>query len=60
MLGRVMDCFYCTSVWVAAPMALAVAQEPVAWLVAWLAVSGAACLIERATGLDDDTHETRD
>jgi hypothetical protein len=59
MLGRLMDCFYCTSLWIAAPMALTVAQEPTAWLVAWLGVSGGACLIERATGLDEGTHETK-
>lgn len=49
-LGRLMDCFYCTSVWAAAPLALVVAREPLAWAACWLAVSGGACLLERATG----------
>jgi hypothetical protein len=49
VLGRLMDCFYCLSVWVAAPFALFVARRPVEALVAWLAVSGGACLLERAT-----------
>jgi Protein of unknown function (DUF1360) len=49
VLGRLMDCFYCLSVWVAAPFALFVARRPVEVLVAWVALSGAACLLERAT-----------
>lgn len=49
ILGRLMDCFYCTSLWAAAPAALVVTREPAAWVVAWLAISGGACLLERAT-----------
>jgi len=49
LLGRLMDCFYCLSVWVAAPLAFFVARGPAELLVAWLAISGAACLLERAT-----------
>lgn len=45
--GRLMDCFYCLSVWVAAPFALFAARRPAELLVAWLALSGAACLLER-------------
>jgi hypothetical protein len=48
-LGRLMDCFYCLSVWVAAPFALFVAWRPPDLVVAWLALSGGACLLERAT-----------
>jgi hypothetical protein len=48
-LGAVMDCFYCLSIWVAAPVALAVARRPRDAPLAWLAISGAACLLERAT-----------
>jgi len=47
-LGRLMDCFACTSVWVAAPVSLAVARRPRDVPVTWLALSGAACLLERA------------
>lgn len=46
-LGRLMDCFACTSVWVAAPVALAVARRPREGPLTWLALSGAACLLER-------------
>ncbi|HUL53463.1 MAG TPA: DUF1360 domain-containing protein [Opitutaceae bacterium] len=45
--GTLMDCFECLSVWFAAPLALALARRPVNWFVAWLALSGAACLLER-------------
>jgi hypothetical protein len=48
-LGRMMDCYYCLSVWFALPFALAVADGWLDRLVGWLALSGAACLLERAT-----------
>ena len=44
-----MDCFYCLSIWTAAPVAAAVARRPREAPLAWLALSGAACLLERAT-----------
>jgi hypothetical protein len=46
--GRAMDCFNCTSVWVAAPLGLAVARRPRDVPIAALALSGAACLLERS------------
>lgn len=46
-VGRLMDCFYCLSLWVAAPFALMLSREPLTWLVAWIALSGAACLAQR-------------
>jgi hypothetical protein len=45
--GTLMDCFECLSVWFAAPLALVVTRRPLNWFVAWLALSGAACLLER-------------
>jgi hypothetical protein len=53
-LGRMMDCFYCLSVWVAlAVLAAMQAVQPAPSLVAaallWLALSGGAVLLERAT-----------
>jgi hypothetical protein len=47
--GELMDCFYCLSVWVAAPLTLTVTQRPRTALGTWLALSGAACLLERMT-----------
>jgi hypothetical protein len=49
--GRLMDCFYCLSVWTAVPFAVAVAPRRRDAPVAVLALSGAACLLERATAL---------
>lgn len=48
-VGGLMDCFYCLSVWVAAPFSLVVARRPRDAPLAWLALSGAACLLEQAT-----------
>jgi Protein of unknown function (DUF1360) len=48
-LGELMDCFYCLSVWVAAPASLAVARRRRELPLALIALSGAACLLERAT-----------
>lgn len=47
LAGRAMDCFHCLSLWVAAPIAVWLGTGFVAWLLAWLALSGAACLCER-------------
>ena len=46
-VGHLMDCFQCLSLWVAAPLALALSSEWATWLLAWLGLSGAACLLER-------------
>ncbi|MFL5542867.1 MAG: DUF1360 domain-containing protein [Longimicrobiaceae bacterium] len=48
-----MECFYCLSVWVAAPFSCFVVRLPLEVLVAWLAVSGGACLLERITAPPD-------
>ena len=44
--GRFMDCFNCLSLWVAALVALVVTRSPLEWPLAWLSLSGAACLLE--------------
>ena len=46
-VGKMMDCLYCLSVWVAAPAALWMTRVPWDWLMTLLAVSGAACLLDR-------------
>ena len=50
--GRLMDCPYCLSLWIAMPFALLLADGIPAWLAAWLAVSGGASLCEKFTGND--------
>jgi hypothetical protein len=49
LAGQLMDCFYCLSFWVAAPMALYVTLAPVDILVTWLALSGTGCLLQAIT-----------
>ena len=45
--GRALECFYCTSLWVAAPLSLWVSARAADAWIAWLALSAAACLVER-------------
>jgi hypothetical protein len=53
-VGQAMDCFYCLSIWTAAPVAGIVARRPRERLLTWLALSGAACLLEQATSEKGD------
>jgi len=46
-LGKLMDCFLCLSVWVAAAATLILGPPPRDWVLVWLALSGAACLLDR-------------
>jgi Protein of unknown function (DUF1360) len=46
VFGRLMDCPYCLSLWIAAPFAFLLADTAAAWLAAWLAISGGASLVE--------------
>src|SRR5208283_4811162 len=46
-LGRLIDCFHCLSLWVAAPIAYFVSHSWPEAIMAWLALSGAAYLLER-------------
>jgi hypothetical protein len=47
LLGALMDCFHCLSLWIAAPAALFMSRDVIVWLFSWLGLSGAACLLER-------------
>lgn len=53
VLGALMDCPYCLSMWVAIPFAFLLGQGLAAWLTAWLAISGGASLCERLTEQPD-------
>ena len=46
--GQLMDCFYCASLWISAIAALTVARSWWEWALYWLAISGAACILERS------------
>ena len=45
--GKLMDCFYCLSLWVALPAGFFLEKGWVARLIAWLALSGGAILLEK-------------
>ncbi|MCU0633652.1 MAG: hypothetical protein MUE41_02160 [Gemmatimonadaceae bacterium] len=49
MLGALMDCFSCVSLWVAVPAAIAISQSWPEFVVSWLALSGGAMLAQKAT-----------
>jgi hypothetical protein len=50
LLGGVVSCFYCLSVWVAIPFVFFVPGTVIERIVVWLALSGAAVVLERMTG----------
>jgi Protein of unknown function (DUF1360) len=58
-VGRMMDCFYCLSVWIAAPAALFITRRPLEWFMNWLALSGGACLLEKLTTRHADPQPMR-
>ena len=47
--GSLLDCFYCLSVWIAAPFAYFLGESWSERLLLWPALSGAAILLERLT-----------
>ena len=47
LFGKLLDCFHCTSLWVAAPFAIALGSERAEQLLLWPALSGAAILLDR-------------
>ena len=47
--GNLLDCFYCTSVWVALPAGIYWGQTWFEKILGWIALSGLACLLEQAT-----------
>jgi hypothetical protein len=48
--GKLLDCFYCLSLWVAFPFAVILGDGWKDRLLLWPALSGAAILLERLTG----------
>ncbi|MEP7232137.1 MAG: hypothetical protein ABI691_17885 [Ginsengibacter sp.] len=47
--AKLMDCFYCLSIWVALPFGIWLGATWLQKIIFWLALSGAACLLEQAT-----------
>lgn len=52
-LGRVLDCFNCLSLWIAAPLAWLLGGAWVERLILWPALSAGAILIERVTSREN-------
>jgi hypothetical protein len=53
--GHMMDCFYCLSIWVAAPFALALGATPLEQLLLWPAISAGAIGVQRIIDGDGKT-----
>ena len=49
LLGKLLDCFYCLSLWVSAPLAWLIGRSSLERALMWLAFSGGAILLERWT-----------
>lgn len=47
--GSLLDCFYCTSVWVALPFGIWQGNTIFEKIIYWWALSGIACLLEQVT-----------
>ncbi len=48
-VARTLGCFYCLSMWMAVPAALAMGSTGLEMVLLWLGMSAAACLLERVT-----------
>jgi len=53
--GRVLDCFYCLSLWVAIPFAIVIGGTWPERVIAWFGLSGGAILLERITARESPT-----
>ena len=53
VVGRLMDCPYCLSLWTAVPFAWWIADDLTTGVALWLAISGGACLLERLVAARD-------
>lgn len=47
--GKLLDCFYCLSLWIALPVAAVLGRSAGEQFLLWFALSGAAILLERMT-----------
>ncbi len=54
--GSLLDCFYCTSLWIAFIAGFFIGQGWKEIILLWLAFSGAACLLEKATKVKDSNN----
>jgi hypothetical protein len=54
VLGKMMDCFNCLSIWMAMPFAWFLGETWPEKILFWLALSGGAILLERITSKNKD------
>jgi len=47
--GALLDCFYCLSLWISAPVAIAIGRDVREIILLWLSISAGAILLERVT-----------
>ncbi|MBX9785102.1 MAG: DUF1360 domain-containing protein [Chitinophagaceae bacterium] len=47
--GTLLDCFYCLSIWIAIPFAVWMSSDWITGIIHWLAISGGACILFKAT-----------
>lgn len=57
--GSLLDCFYCLSIWMAIPFAIWLGAGWKFWLLFTLAISGAACLLEKLTDKNNPPTNTQ-
>ncbi|HRP33814.1 MAG TPA: DUF1360 domain-containing protein [Agriterribacter sp.] len=57
IVGKLLDCFYCCSIWMALPFAIWISLGWTETLVNWLGLSGAACLLELGTNRNNSRHK---
>lgn len=53
VVGKGLSCFYCLSIWVAAPVAFVIADTWTELVLLWLALSGGAIVLHRLTDRSD-------
>lgn len=49
VVGELLDCFYCLSLWISVPFAIVLGHGWREGILLWLAISGGAVLLERTT-----------
>ena len=47
--AELLDCFYCLSIWIAAPVAVLIGEGWREWILLWLGLSGGAIVLEQFT-----------
>ena len=54
--ASLLDCFYCVIIWVALPFGILLGNDWIEKFLFWLALSGAACLLQQATTYKENKH----